>query len=139
MICIEKDEFFHEVERYKPHWFVELSDGSFVYQDDGREGLEYNAWFRLKKFLKNDTRHIVGMTLRFRSHRISIPRDKDGYFFCNVARGYFKSKKTFEFFLVGYLENGKIHLKKYQTPELISVSKEIRTIEETKDCLIINA
>ena len=98
-LCVVKDGFFHEVEKYLPHWIVELDDGTMVYQDDERPNVwHHSAWYRLRDYIHHTEHQIVKMHLRFRSHWESLPANKDGYFFCKVARGYYGSKENLPIF-----------------------------------------
>src|SRR5689334_10763684 len=119
MICTREDEFTSEQYEKLARWFVRLSNNQIVIQDDGRPGLEYHsAWMRLKSYLKDSKLKIDKFWVEFRSHRLHniLPEKADGYFFCKSAAGIWGMKDTLEFYLLGHIKNGILHVQKWHVP-----------------------
>lgn len=133
MICTTYNERLHDLWEHQPRWEVILDDGTKVYQDDG-PGL--SAWERLKKYCKLNNRSISSMKIGFRDNVISLPENKDGYFFRKMARGYFGGGTSL-FFLVGYIENDRTVVKKYRVPEMIMEEESYREIDIDNPSTII--
>lgn len=129
-VSFEIDEFIASQDT--TIYIVTLSDGSTVYEDDLRPGYKDPAWIRLGNYCRKRNLHIVGMKIKFRSNVVELPSNKDGYYFTKSALGSFfynvkrLNTKTRHHYLIGYYENGLIHVEKYKVPELLLVEKEIR-------------
>lgn len=138
MICTSFDEYV----KYKPIWIAQLSDGTTVYQDDYREGLEVPvAWRRLKQYTSFKEIGVVDLYLRFRSNIIRpLPKDGDGYFFCNkILQPVTSSKKIIiNFYVIGVVKNKLVFTQTYKIPELLLAEQSTRRIEDCEDYLICN-
>ena len=129
------DNFIQNYIECNPSWMVVLNNGTTVYQDDGR--FEPNsAWERLGIYCKQNGLYITDMQIRFRTNIKKLPSNKDGYFFCKMARGMFGGPKTLHLFLVGYLEDGLLNLTKWKVPEMLEETSEIRDPAGADICLI---
>jgi hypothetical protein len=139
MISFEEDDYINEQKEHSARWVVELSDSSNVYYDDFRPGVEdHSSWSRLKAYCDQNNLHITSMYLQFRSHYESVEPNKEAYFFSKMARGVLvqEQQSTYLFFLVGFLEEGKVKIYKYSIPELIVVDIFYREIDECQENLI---
>lgn len=135
-LCYKYDEFIDE----KAVWIASLSDGSFVYQDDEREGEEIPvAWLRLKKWLQNRPEiWITDLHFRFRSNIIHpLPRKQEGYFFCRKVFQGFGSKKSLQSYVGGYVYDGVIHTNTITIPELEVVETGTRDLDAISDFFCI--
>ena len=138
MICTYYDKEYFE---NKTCWVVELSDGTIIYQDDGKDlNLEYSAWIRLKQYLQENNLKINHIFVKFRSNVLDIiPKNKEGYFFSIGIIGMMSSTQNVNFYLIGYIEDNKVNIKKIRVPELIVFDEEVRDISDCKEQqLIIN-
>ena len=138
-VCKQEDGFL----KNKPIWFVDLNNQERIFMDDGRPGVDpYQAWIRLKNYIRKNGLHIVRMYIKFRSHiECTLPENADGYFFKQKAVGNVSSGQTFNYMLIGYLEGDFVYIEEWKTPELIQTNTEKRTIDDIKDepnCLILN-
>lgn len=132
-----EDSFINDQKEHTTRWVVKLDNDEDVYFDDNRPGLnEHSSWSRLKQYCESNNRYIKNMYLQFRSHYENVEPNKEGYFFSKLVRGTFHSKRTEYFYLVGYLENNTVYIKKYSVPALILRDEFTRTFEECKDLLI---
>ena len=140
MVCQIEDQYVSE----RVKWIVQLSDGTYVFQDDERPGVyPYSAWTRLKNHLKGSNKFIVRMHLEFRSNRKenAAMANAQAYFFCKQAIGSIGmgEKDTIGCYLVGNLhENGLVIVQQYRVPELILAGEEYRNLDHPgmADCLI---
>jgi hypothetical protein len=124
-LCTQRDEFIWD----KPVWIAELSNGIEIWQDDGREGLwEHSAWIRLGKYIQSTGLKIKKLTIRFRSHIITIPKGR-AYYFTRGLLGKMGSKTQQHFFCVGHLNEDDVFVVLwYKVPELVVT----RTVERPK-------
>lgn len=138
MICKTFDkEYFEE----KTYWIVELSNGETVYQDDGKnENCEHSAWIRLKKYIEDNNLSINKFYVRFRSNIIyPLQENCDGYFFSIGIIGMMSSEENVNFYILGYVLNNKVMIKKIKIPELIVFDEEEREISNcSEQQLILN-
>jgi len=137
-VCKEIDDWLENYYENKIKWIVELSNGEHVYQDDGRNLNEESAWIRLGKYVKENGLTVVAMDLNFRSYWKRLPRDADGYFFVNSVMGQFGSQHTIVYCIAGHLEDGVIHVSKYEMPVLDPIETDTRDCETAGPCLIKN-
>ena len=87
-VCTGWDEYLSSYSIDNTIWFVKLSNGETVYQDDGRPDVEPNsAWLRLKEYCAEKNLRIEQMYLQYRSHVEPIGEGYDGYYFCKGASG----------------------------------------------------
>jgi len=137
MICTEFDNFAREYRECNPSWMVHLVSGIVVYQDDKRPDVKpYSAWERLRNYCINNNDYIVDMQIRFRSNIKQLPSNADGYFFSKGARGGFGMVKTHQLFFVGTLNNNKLLVTCWKTPEMLEEKTEERNPKEAGICLI---
>ncbi len=125
-----------------PFWFVELSDGSTVYQYDfNEEGEHVNSWLELKEFVKQEKMSITKMGVRFRDHVEIIAEGAPGYFFVYSMITNLADGATDNFYTCGYLEDETVHTRRWRVPELILIEPGERSIHEeiTERGLIRNA
>jgi len=137
MLSFTEDQFINEQKEHATRWVVKLNNDQNVYYDDYRPGLnEPSSWVRLKDYCTQNNLKIKDMYLQFRSHYESLPPNKERYFFCKCSRGHMQTKKTEQFYIAGYVENGSLITKKYSVPALILRDTSYRSIEESEECLI---
>ena len=121
----EKDKFLRE----KTIWVAKLSDGTIVYQDDGRPGLDQpSAWLRMKGYVEKNDLHIEELSIKFRSHVEKI-RSGEYYHFskaiaCMVGESYE------DYFIFSTLRSGKLTRVWYMIPHIIITNKAV--IKELK-------
>lgn len=135
MICTEYNEMLHDFWEHHPRWEVILENDVKVYQDDYLMKNE-SSWERLRKYChenKIKIRHFKGA---FRDNVVSLPSNKEGYYFRRMARGYFGGV-TRQFFLLGFVDNDIIFLKKYSVPEFILEEETYREIDKDDPSLIM--
>lgn len=131
MISKELDDFI--LDKDEPYWIVELNNGDKIYQDDNRPGFSLSAWDRLYDYCKNNNLYIKNIWIKFRSNIVSMPSDKDGYWFKKgLLAGFRKDNgrrfKDVNFFIFGYIENNIMKVIKWRIPELIDWEYEDREI-----------
>jgi hypothetical protein len=142
-VSLSSDDFVRELEedRGQAIWLAHLSDGSTVYQDDGRPGASPpSAWLRLQTFLleRPDLR-ILGFSLRFRDnfHRMVVGASPT-YFFRKAISAVVGSSERADFILIGTIENAIIKLTRWKVPELILMGVEERPVPESGEGLLLN-
>lgn len=113
-ICKVVDEHVQDL-----RWVVELDNGEVIYQDDFRPGLEQpSAWIRLGDYVRENNLKIVGMEFQFRSHKVVLERDAEGYYFAKGALGFAGASETYHHFVAGVMKEGIIYKQWFQVPEL---------------------
>ena len=129
-LCTKPDDFLEE----KAIWIATLSDGTKVYQDDERPGVdEPSAWIRLGHYLGESGLGIVGMELRFRSHIVPLPPDAPGYYFARGIRRDCAVGSKNKHYLVAGVQIGDSILKRwYKTPELLMERDAIIPVDEAE-------
>ena len=136
------DDFVMEQEYAgQAHWFVQLSSGEEVVQDDGRPGLfPVSAWLRLKERVERERLRIERIGLRFRSHivRDVLPTYAEGYCFLRASLAAFGSPESADFYVVGCLKQGVVHARRFSVPELVLIDESERTPESVGETLILN-
>lgn len=114
-------------------WIARLSNGEEVVRYEVDPTI--NPWEQLRQRVKAEGLTITSLGLAFRSHHEFLPPNKDGYMFC---KGVLASvTKNFDLLSIGYLENGKVYLRQYISPELI-VWEEFSIDQSECRTLIIN-
>src|ERR1044072_5951102 len=80
------DEFIAE----KLRWFVKLSNGEIIYQDDDRPGeSEPKTWIRLKKYVEENDLSIISFHIQFISHIEEVaPPGAAGYYFVQAVDAF---------------------------------------------------
>jgi hypothetical protein len=129
MLCTEFDDYVCE----KCIWVVTLSDGTKVFQDDDRPGMEpASAWIRLKKNLIETNRHIESIRLRFRTHIIDeFPHNRHIYYYSRGLIQAINSTVEHHFHVIGWLTNsGNFINLWYKAPELVKHREVYKNIEE---------
>lgn len=129
-----EDEYIKNRVEGHTRWIAEIDNSYYIYQDDGR--VEEPTWLRLQNFCKATDSKVTGLTLQFRSNSVSLPKNKSGYYFVNGAMFQLGGKKTYQYMLIGYVEDGVVKITKYKVPELVSHGTEERTIEECQNLII---
>ena len=120
-----------------PIWIVKLSNGETVYQDDGRPDVEpESAWLRLKQYCEDNNLHITNMKLKNRSNQVDLGSDHDGYFFCKVAGSFMFSGGTNHSFKIGYLNDGRLRVRKWILPAILPEAFEDRDLKDSGEMLI---
>lgn len=143
IVCTEPDAFVQLRWLSQASWIAELSDGSLVYQDDGRPGQEQSrpAWLRLGDHLKATGLSIVELWLRFREHdRHPLPRNAPGYFCRQSWGGFPSSGVTQRFLLIGYLTDSQIVVQHWSNPGLTLVEvdyRDPRDVEKVGESLLL--
>ena len=143
-VCLTQDEYVTDLEQgcLTASWRGTLSNGQTVIQDDDRPGVDPpQAWLRLQKYACENKLSIVKMWLQFRSNVQDkiLPENADGYFFCKQACSFLHgSSKTFHFYVLGSLQNGKLVVQRWKVPELVMIEQESRDPATAGPCLILN-
>lgn len=122
-------------------WFVRLSNGEDVFQDDGRPGLTpRSAWMRLKERLETEPLRIESVGLRFRTNVLQdvLPRYAEGYAFMRAALSTFGSAETSHFYVLGCLKGSTLHVRRFAVPELLLATEEERDPASVGESLIPN-
>jgi len=140
MICTEEDDFV----RYQPRWVATLDDGRSVYQDDYRPGEdEPIAWIRLKRYLKETGKKIVGLSIQFCDNIATVaPPNAQGYYYIqgimNVAGD--EDSYSIRFYTLGYVEDNIAHVQKWYIPANIPMPfpAEDRLVSSDDDMVIMN-
>lgn len=136
-ICTVWDDWMQERKELSTIWSVELTDGTWVYQDDGRPGVyPESAWTRLKQYCHDNTLGIKFMRISFRSHIKDVGKDAQAFFFCKSVLGGLFSAKNIHYYIVGTVQNGILTTKKWEVPALLPHEEEIRDIDKYEECLI---
>lgn len=138
-VCIKEDEFTQEKFLSEARWTALLSNGEQVISDDGRPGATASAWLRLGDYVRERGLKIKTVWFTFRNEPpVRLPDDCQGYFFCKRVGAFLRTETNFSFFMVGYLKDGVVRVKRYKVPEMTFVSEESRTPEESGLSLIRN-
>jgi hypothetical protein len=139
MVCFEMD--FYMFDQDKPIWFVDLSDGTRVFGDDNRPGLEPNAWKRLNDYLYTKKLHITMMWISFRSNHQQIGYSEYGYMFRKGLMANISDGINYYRYICGLItENNKIDVQVWQVPEMLKIESEaeLRDIEGHEESIIWN-
>ncbi len=137
MVSFELDSFI--LDKDKTFWIALLSDGRSVYQDDDRPCYdEKRSWVRLQTYCKENNLFVKRIDIKFRGEFATNPESTEGYFMRKGVIGDWGSSKIRNFFVCGPIINGKIHITKWQVPELLVEEREIRDIEGNEDGIIWN-
>lgn len=115
-------------------WVVKLNNDSMVYCFDKHD--EESDWTKLKRYCEANELYVVEMYLHFRSNHVSLPGNKDGYFFRRGILGGLTMDHVENYMYAGYLENGQIVVNKYRVPEMLIQYTELREIENNENSLI---
>jgi hypothetical protein len=134
MLATDKFEYADYIEN-NTIWTVKLNNGEEIFGVEIGQDAK-NAWIELKTRCENEDLYIQEMTLSFRNHVKQVPPNKDGYFLRKAVRGVFGSAKSREFIIVGYVENGRVHVTKWSAPALLKDIEETRSIEDCEDSII---
>jgi len=148
MICTNIDNWLRNYMEQTVIWIVQLDDGTTVYQDDDRPGMEDEppAWLRLKEHVKENDLKIIALKLRFRDNVKHVENNADGYYFARGVRGNAGGYNKY-FYSIGVAKKNnvgeyKLFVDKWMTPELIKFNDgetEERGLSEIKgDALIVN-
>ena len=118
-VCIVDDEFVREI----PRWTADLSDGTTVYMDDGRPGVQpESAWLRLREHINTNSLRINAIWLQFRSHRFQVGwPDAEGYYFAKWIQQTWGDAHATHGFVFGEIRDGKLTTRTWKTPELVLV------------------
>lgn len=137
-VCFAIDKYIEDLD--KPHWFADISDGTRIFGDDGRPGLEPNSWYRLRDYLYQNGLYIKKLFIRFRSHVEEIGESDIGYIFRKGILAAVVNGQNFHRFIVGVVREDGVHVQVWNVPELIKddSESEVRTIESVKESIIWN-
>jgi hypothetical protein len=138
-LCISPDDFLFE----KCIWIAELSDGTVVYQDDYRPGVEIpSAWLRLSKYIsENPSVCIKQLKLQFRDHIEYIEKSILYYYSRGMAQSITSvtRRKEHHSHVVGTLdEDGNILCKWWKSPEILITEERIRKIVDCNSKQLIS-
>lgn len=137
MICTEWDEWLQNEHELVTIWTAELTDGTIVYQDDNRPGVEIrSAWTRLKHHCENNDVGIEFMRISFRKNIKDVGRGADAFFFCKSILGGMNAPRNVHYYIVGMVNDGVLRTVKWEVPPLLEHDHEERDIEQYKDCII---
>jgi len=139
MICTELDQYAQDYQELYPSWVVWLNNGTTVFQDDNRPGVEpHSAWNRLHSHCLYTGEYITSMQIKFRSNAYMLPQNADGYYFSKGVRAGFSNTKTLQLFFVGILNQGVLNVTCWKVPEMMKEKTEEREVDENNICLIRN-
>tara|TARA_Y100001963_G_scaffold58553_1_gene81914 strand:+ start:16480 stop:16929 length:450 start_codon:yes stop_codon:yes gene_type:complete len=131
------DSYINAYADSNPIWIVKLSNGETVYQDDGRPDVKpESAWLRLKQYCEENNLYITNMKLKNRSNQVDLGSDHDGYFFCKVAGSFMFSGDTNHSFKIGYLNDGRLRVRKWNLPAILPEAFEDRDLKGSGEMLI---
>jgi hypothetical protein len=125
-------------------WYATLNNKEVVVQNDFISGTEdFCSWRLLKEYCTKNKLYVTDLYIQFRSNRITLPPNKNGYFFIKGVLGSFGSDITKQLYSVGYIdkdwaEDDIVVVTKYMVPALIIHSEEERTLENCEKSLIWN-
>ena len=128
-LCFSEDSFLED----KTVWVAELSDGSTVYQDDHRPGIdEPIAWKRLRLHCQRGGLKINALRLKFRSHVETISdTDVDGYYFSyGLTKELSADSNQIDYYICGFFRDKLLCCKWYKVPEIIVTSEKQREVLE---------
>lgn len=119
----EEDDFTRQQWLYLPRWIARLSNGETIIQDDYRPGVEpHSAWLRLMGYAHTQKINVVELYIQFRSHiEKPLPVNAAGYYFSKSMIGYPGAKTGMHFYLIGYLQDGLVHIQSWKVPELTQI------------------
>ena len=137
-ICTEPDLYTAGLFEKGTVWVSTLSDGSVVYQDDEREGVDpESAWERLGIHCQEAGVHVVDMYIQNGTNKAEIGKDCDGYYFCKGAGGFlYGGGLTHHTYICGVLKEDILLITAYNVPELTIQFTETRDPNENNICLI---
>jgi len=136
VICTVDDHYVRD----RARWVAVLDDGTTVFGDDDRPGVEPpSAWIRLGRHCREQGRSIKGLRVQFRSHIEELPPDMPGYFFARTAGGVVGAG-TFQVagFRVGWVEGDSVQTVHFKVPELTVIDRDERPIDTESEMLILN-
>tara|TARA_R110000765_G_scaffold93225_7_gene175808 strand:- start:21742 stop:22275 length:534 start_codon:yes stop_codon:yes gene_type:complete len=136
-VCKEYDDYLGKFAEKNAIWYVTLSNGETVYQDDGRPNVEpSSAWVRLKDYCGENNVYIEEMFLKYRSNVIKTASNVKGYYFCKSVSGLLFSDETRHSYVVGSVDGDKVSISSWKTPELTPEFSEIRPRPDSDECII---
>ena len=136
-ICIEPDLYTANLFEKGSVWVATLSDGSVVYQDDERDGVDpKSAWERLGIHCGETGIHVVDMYIQNGTNKVEIGKNHDGYYFCKGAGGFLYGGLTHHSYVCGVLKGGVLLVTAYNVPELTIQFEETRAVDKNSICLI---
>jgi hypothetical protein len=124
------DQDFYE---RKPRWEILLSNGIKVFDTDQSNK---STWISLKEYCRKNNLKIVQFSIGFRDNVVTLPNNKDAYYFRRMSKFDFGSERTSEYFIVGYKDGDGFEVQKYIVPEMILDGRETRYPEENDDSVI---
>ena len=144
-LCTFRDEFLQE----KLVWFVKLSNGETIYQDDDRPGeAEPKTWIRLKEYINKNSLSITEFYINFCSHtEEAADPEAPGYYFSQAIDAVTAAgipDYCRRYYLIGRVidinDDGtyNVHVSRWMVPEIIKVGSEVRSAKPDDDRLIIN-
>jgi len=87
MICTQVDEYMAKLFDTGTVWTCTLSDGTQVYEDDGRPDVDPpSAWERLGIYCKENDLHISKMILQNGTNVVTVGENLDGFYFRKNGR-----------------------------------------------------
>jgi len=126
-MCYNYQTVDQETYESVPRWEVVCNNG----QKYVHHYLEPNSWQLFRNFCQENNLKIINMLVAFRGNIIHILSEKDGYFFRRMERAQLAPGAiTYEFFVVGYVENEKLYINKYKVPEMLLDESEVRELTE---------
>ncbi len=139
-VCTQTDEFTQEKHLSEARWEAMLTNGETIIQDDDRPGVTPNsAWERLGQYVQTTGLKIASVKLAFRDNVVRpVPNNAEGYFFCKALGSFLEDQRSYGYFLLGYLQEGKVKLQRWSVPELVPVEVETRDPAAAGKCLIRN-
>lgn len=127
------NDYLENNREYLTLWIATLNNGETAYQDD-REG---SGWLKLKSYCQANGLYIVNFRITFRNCHHHLSSGESGYYFINSAGILYGTNKTFLYYVVGVVREGKIHIERIKIPELMVEETEIRPIIGNEECLIM--
>jgi len=127
----------------KPIWVATLNDGSKIYQDDDRPGLdEPVAWYRLNTYIHKHNLRIIRFRIQFCSNIVWTLDNQDGYYFSKGvgAFAFNPNGGNISIHNIGYYNkiNNIVMVKSYVIPSHILIDVTKKKFEECGKMLIQN-
>ena len=136
-LCTTDDVYVRE----RPRWVAVLDDGTTVYGDDDRPGVEPpSAWLRLRNHCRERGARIQSLRIQFRSHVVDLPPHAPGYFFARTVSTTMGGGSSIPIggFRVGFVEDGVFRTTHFKTPELTVIDEESRPVDPESEHVIMN-
>lgn len=133
-----QENLLHIIDKDKPFWYVILSNGTTIYENNNTKT---NSWILLKRYCKRHKLYINKMYIRFRSHVEEVISEPCcGVFFRMgiLASPSPKMKNNKHLYVIGSVQENHIDITTYYVPELLVESTETRKLYKHRGQIIWN-